>query len=311
MALPTDLRVRLRERRNRLYKSDHLRYETELGIFLEWLESYEYFRGILAEIQAAPIDFEEWRTSGIGYSGLVYPSVEIERAKVCLEVARAEDWEALVQTISTSSNFNEMFREFTEAIIDPLVDFIEDRIEDGSEILSILLRYKRRVEWFEASELQEKYSSDTKRGEDHLDSHLRRYLLDQGVDFPFSQPASPSGEADIVANIGSEDPLSLEVKLFLPDASKDKAYVRKGFSQAVRYANDYGLHVGYLVVFNLTPESLVFEVESPRPGAPPSIQMGDKVIFLLSVDTHSDRPTASNDPKLARSVITEEYLIGG
>jgi hypothetical protein len=132
---------------------------------------------------------------------------------------------------------------------------------------------------------------------------------DQGIDFPFSQPRSPSGEVDVAAALGSDDPLSLEVKLFLPDASKDKAYVRQGFAQAYRYASDYGLPVGYLLVFNLTPQALIFEVENKRPGSPPAIHHGDKTIFLIAVDTHPERPSASKDRQLEREVIAEKYLL--
>jgi hypothetical protein len=179
------------------------------------------------------------------------------------------------------------------------------------ESLSRTRATERRVEWFEAGELYSLYEQDTAHGEDLLDRHLRRYLLDQGTDFPFSQPRSPSGEVDVAAALGSDDPLSLEVKLFLPDAAKDKAYVRQGFSQAYRYASDYGLPVGYLLAFNLTPRALVFEAEEKRPGSPPAIHVGDKTIFLIAVDSHPDRPSASKDRKLGHVVITEKYLLEG
>jgi hypothetical protein len=312
MAIPHDLRVKLHERRNRLYKSDYNKYDNELGFFLDWLDKYEYIRGIIGEIEAASLDFERWRDSGgVGHHGVSYPDTEIDRAKACLMVLREGDTRRYASTISDSTHFDEMLRDYTEAFVDPLVSYIEDLIEEGSEILSTLLRYKRRVEWFEAAELHALYEEDTRHGEDSLDRHLRRYLLDQGIDFPFSQPRSPSGEVDVAAALGSDDPLSLEVKLFLPDAGKDKGYVRQGFGQAYRYASDYGVPVGYLLIFNLTPKALIFETETKRAGSPPAIQYGDKTIFLIAVDSHPDRPSASKDRELDREVITEQYLLEG
>jgi hypothetical protein len=310
MAIPHDLRVKLHERRNRLYKSDYKKYDNELGFFLDWLGKYEYIRGIITEIEAAPLDFEEWRDGGgVGHHGVDYPDTEIDRAKACLLVMRERDTRRYASAVSDSTHFDEMLQDYTEAFVDPLVDYIEDVIEEGSEVLSTPLRYKRRVEWFEAAELHSLYEQDTTHGEDSLDRHLRRYLLDQGTDFPFSQPRSPSGEADVVAAVGSDDPLSLEVKLFLPDAGKDKAYIRQGFSQAYRYASDYGVPVGYLLAFNLTAGALIFEVQQKRPGSPPAIHVGDKTIFLIGVDTHPARPSASKDRKLQREVITEKFLL--
>lgn len=310
MAIPHDLRVKLRERRNRLYKTDHDRYENELGMLLQWLDRHEYIRGVLAEIDAAPVDFDEWRDGGgIGRLSVNFPDAEAERAKVCLCVLRDGQLRSYGHTISAAGDFNEIMREYTETFVDPLVNYIEDQIEEGSDVLGALLRYKRRVEWFEASDLHALYESDTRHGEASLDAHLRRYLVDQGIDFPFSQPRSPSGEVDVLAGLGSDDPLSLEVKLFLPDASKDRAYVRQGFAQAYRYAADYGVAAGYLLVFNLTPNALIFDVEEKRPGSPPAIHVGDKTIFLISVDAYSERPPASQDRKLDREVVEEAFLL--
>jgi hypothetical protein len=137
---------------------------------------------------------------------------------------------------------------------------------------------------------------------------LREYLVDQGVAFPFSQAASPSGKADVVSM--GDEPLALEIKLFEPAASKDRAYVRQGFSQAYRYASDYGLPAGYLVVFNLTPQSLVFE--SDHSGRWPStIAVGDRTVFSVVIDAHPDRLSASRDKTLARVELERDYLLAG
>ena len=37
-------------------------------------------------------------------------------------------------------------------------------------------------------------------------------LIRQGIDYPFSQPESPSGKADVVALAEREEPLTFEVR---------------------------------------------------------------------------------------------------
>ncbi len=303
-----DLRVRLKERRNRLYKTDWRMWDNEASLLLSWMRGEPYLAALLSEIEAAPVDVEAWKTGGLGRHHLGFPEDELQRAKVCLKLFEQRDVQGVRMSIGGGSNFNEMHEAFVERIVDPLVYFLEDRIEDGSAVLGILERYKRRTEWFHQRDLHERYAADTGRGEAALDVHLREYLVDQGIAFPFSQPASPSGEADVVS-LGDE-PLALEIKLFEPGAGKDRAYVRQGFAQAYRYAADYGLPAGYLVVFNLTPQSLVFA--SDHTGRwPATIAVGDRTVFCVVVDAHPDRPTASKDRTLARVELDRDFLLSG
>jgi hypothetical protein len=308
--LEHELRVRLRERRNRLYKTDYQAYDNELELMLKWMRDQPYIRALLDEVETAEIDAAEWTAEFLARHSLIFPDAEAKRAKVCLYLADHGDGNH-IRVISGESHYNSQIRDFTEIIIDPLVSYLEDRIEEGSAVLGLLLRYQRWVEWFRRAELYGLYDADTGHSENHLDTHLREYLLTNGIDFPFSQPESPSGKADIVAGLGTADPLALEVKLFLPADGKNDAYIRQGFAQAYRYASDYGLAAGYLVVFNLTDVPLVFETTTKRPDSPPLILVGDKTIFLISVWTHPDVPTASRRKSLDRHVIDEAYLLEG
>jgi hypothetical protein len=307
--LEHELRVRLHERRNRLYKTDWQTYKNELELMFKWLDKQPYLRALLAEVEAAEIDVDEWRAGGgLSHGGINFPDTEATRAKVCLHLARNANQQLFFE-ISKARSVSEGVRSFTEIVIDPLVAYLEDRIEEGSAILGVILRYQRWVEWFRRKELFDRYNADTRRGEAALDDHLREYLLANGIDFPFSQPESPSGKADVVAGLGTDDPLALEVKLFLPESGKDDAYIRKGFGQAHRYASDYGLAAGYLVVFNLTDVPLVFDSTTKRPGSPPFVHVGDKTIFLISIWTHPEVPSASRRKSLDRHVIDESFLL--
>jgi hypothetical protein len=305
-----ELRVRLRERRNRLYRADFRVWPNEASMMLAWMRSQAYLAALLAEIEAAPIDFDAWRSQGgLTFHDVTFPDDERERAKVCLKLFEARDLQSNSHAFGGGNDFNDIARSFVEGAVDPLVHYLEDRIEDGGSVLGILARYKRKTEWFHQGELYDRHQADTRRGEAALDRHLREYLVDQGIDFPFSQPRSPSGEADIVA-LGSDEPLALEVKLFLPDAGKDRSYLRQGFAQAYRYAADYGAPAGYLVTFNLTPDALVFGSDHPERW-PPAVTVGDRTVFCIVVNANPDRPSASKDTKLTRHELDREYLLAG
>lgn len=298
--------MRLRERRNRLYKTGYATFDNELAFFVSWMDSQPYIRAILGEIECAEIDFEEWRSTSVSFRGVSFPDTEAKRAKVCLGMCRSDSR----PRFSAARNLDDLNRDFVETIVDPLVDYIEDRIEEGSAVLGLLLRYKRLVEWFDRARLFALATEDTRRGEQELDDDLRRFLLDRGIDFPFSQPESPTGKVDVVSGLDSPDPLSLEIKLFRPEANKDKAYVRQGFGQAYAYAGDYGLPAGYLAVFNLAPEPLVFDVPDSGSGVP-WLRIGDRTVFLIAIETNPDTPSASRRKKIERHVISAKYLLAG
>lgn len=305
-----DLRVRLHERRNRLYKADFRIWQNEAGLMLEWMRSEPYLAALLTEVEAASIDVDAWKAGGgISYHDVTFPDDERDRAKVCLSLFVANDLQSHGRAFGGGGDFNDIARAFVAGVVDPLINYLEDRIEDGGSVLGILERYKRRTEWFHQADLHDRYQADPKRGEAVLDAHLREYLVDNGISFPFSQPGSPSGEADVVL-LDEEEPLAMEVKLFLPEASKDRAYIRQGFAQAYRYAADYHTPAGYLVVFNLSDGALVFESDHPERW-PTSITVGDCTVFCVVINVNPDRPTASKDRQLTRHELDRAYLRTG
>jgi hypothetical protein len=306
-----ELKVRIVERRGRLYQAGHALFNNELDLFMAWIDSEPYLAGMLREIEAADVEFADWRGSTRQGFDLKFPADERARAKVCLEAARSGNATALGREFGDGSSFDENNRSFMELFVSPLVHYLEDRLADGGSVLGILQRYKRRTEWFHQADLFGRYHADTTRGEDTLDAHLREYLVDQGVPFPFPQVHSPSGRADAIAGVGGDDPLPLEIKLFLPEAGKDQSHLRQGFVQAYRYAADFGATVAYLVCFNLTAGTLGFESDGDRSHWPSQIRLGDRVIFLIDIDANPERPSASQMPASARHLISRDYMLAG
>jgi hypothetical protein len=197
--------------------------------------------------------------------------------------------------------------DFVDEAVEPLIEYLQERLAAETDILYVLGRYRRRVLWFEQESLWERYGADTKRGEALYDTDLRRFLFEQGVDYPYSQPVSPSGRADVVAQLESDDPFACEVKLF--DGGRyGHAYLAKGLHQAVRYAEDYGQTDAYLVIFNLSEFVVELPTDDPDAGWPERLVVGGITVFLVLVQA---RPlaVASKAGKTSTSVIAREQLV--
>ena len=315
-----NLRVRLQERRNRLYKTDFRTYDAELRYFLRFLDDNSYIRSLRTMLDAnTSVDFEQWATELPDMREVQFPQHEEGRAKACYGILRrcvsdehGDNTLGWSQYFSSESNFDARLRDFTEAVVDPLINFLHDQIDDGGNVLYLIERFKLKAEWFRRKDLYALYKGDTSAGEASLDQELRANLFEGGIDYPFSQPSSPSGKADIVALLGSDDPLVLEVKVFDPVLSRGKSHLRQGFHQVLRYAGDYNQSLGYLVIFNCSDRQLAISSEEPS-GAefPPRITYGGKTFFVIPIDIHPDTASASKEKPSSRLAIGYRDLIDG
>ena len=315
-----DLRVRLQERRNRLYRTGHQSYGDELRYFFQFLDENPYLRSLLTVLDESPsVDFEEWVAEIERRRGrLQFPESEEGRAKICHQMLRrchtaqnAVEWRRWTWIFSSANKLDDQVRDLTEAVVDPFVNFLHDRIDDAGNVLFVIERYKLQVEWFKREELYNLYKSNTSTGEASLDRQLRAALFEGGVDYPFSQPSSPSGEADIVALLDSNDPLVLEVKVFDPELGKNNAHLSQGFHQVLRYASDYNQSLGYLVIFNCSARQLVIASgEEEELDFPPRINYGGKTFFVIPIDFNPQALSASREKPATRRVISYQDLIG-
>ena len=287
---------------------------------LQFLDDNHYTRSLLAMLDISmAVDFEQWIAEQTNRYYVQFPQSEEGRAKVCygiLKQCASEEsfdvWKLWCRRFSREDEYDTMFRDFTEAVVDPFANFLHDRIDDGGNVLYLIERFKLKAEWFRRNELYHLYREDTSVGEASLDLELRASLFEGGVDYPFSQPSSPSGKADIVALLGSDDPLVLEVKVFDPQQSKDKSHLRQGFHQVSRYADDYNQSLGYLVIFNCSDRQLVISSEEASESEfPPRILHGGKTFFAVPIDIHPDTVSASKEKPASRLIIGYRELIGG
>jgi hypothetical protein len=210
-------------------------------------------------------------------------------------------------SVSDQSNINEMWREFAERILRPLFDYLEERVGAESSILYVLERYVRRVEWFDRDELYDRAMQDTRKAEKVYDDDLRRFLFSEGINMPFSQAQSASGESDVLTDLDTDDPLVCELKIFDAD-NRGKRHLASGVHQAISYASDYGKQVAYLVIINLSGRPLALPSDDESKTWPPRITVADIRVYLIAVRA---RPTesASKLGKPAPVTITHNDLV--
>ena len=124
-----NLRVRLQERRKRLYRTDSITYDAELRYFLQFLDENTYIRSLLATLDAnTSVDFEQWTAELSDMWDMKFPQKEEGRAKVCYGILRRcvddkHDDNALgwAQRFSSETKYyDDMLRDLTEAISGPI-----------------------------------------------------------------------------------------------------------------------------------------------------------------------------------------------
>jgi len=288
------------------------RHDTALGnlkIFFEFIENNLILKSVLEELSKDLPDPEPLIAQIKNSRRAVLPSSYLYKVRACLSLLKymieknEQPWEIMAH-ISASRNINSLTSEAFQEFFVPVYKYIDERIISIDSFLYFLIRFKLKCEWFEREKLFNLYSKDTSKGESNLDKILRAYLFDQGIDFPFSKPSSPSGEVDVLSVI-KQKPIPLEVKIF-DGKGRSRSHIRQGFRQALNYAKDYDAPSAYLVVFNVSHYDLVFKLSSLE--FPQKLAIDNKTIYFFSINLYPYEKSASKrDLKIYE--ITEEYLL--
>ncbi len=171
-----------------------------------------------------------------------------------------------------------------DMLIEPIINFLQEELVSFSNMVYLLEKYKKRTEWFTKASLGERYTSLDKSYEQLLEDDLRLFLFDQGIEYPFSTPKSASGRGDIIGEIETSDPLIVEIKIVDSNKSYGKPRIFEGFTQVVKYANDYRKDVGYLVIFNFDDVEIDFGGLDPSKYFPPKITVVNKVFYFIVIN---------------------------
>lgn len=247
---------RLRQLSSELHGANPLHYYDRLRELKRVCDSTQSLSHILSNLPQAEYNLEMgwremhdvWPAGEAGYA-LRWDAIQqiVEQGQSALDTV----------AIELSTDDTVALQMLTEVFVEPVCNYMIDQLDIAGTTLYVLLRYKRWVEWFEADRLRSQCRGDDGR-ERVLDLDLRRFLFESGIDYPFSQPDSPRGRADIVARLETDDPLVLEVKVWDPELGYGEDRVRDGLRQVMDYADRYGKDKGYVVVFNLDRNPLIF-----------------------------------------------------
>jgi hypothetical protein len=211
------------------------------------------------------------------------------------------------QYVHFTGSISQMLERFRETFLTPFYEYIDEHIEDRNVVLAELIRFKHLAEWFRAKDLWDKWKSDSRSGERHLAFSVYEFLYEQGIDFHI-EPASASGEADMVSSQGSATPLVADVKIFDPDSGRNSSYIKKGIHQVFHYLQDFHQPIGYLVVFKGTAKQLDVQISGNSTVEVPFFTVGDKTIFLIQIDIYPHPESASKRPIPEYEVISENEL---
>lgn len=222
MMYERDVQAQLRERYRQLFKSGFVTYKREMDYFRQFILRTSVLAAIIESIQQSEPDLnpDQWFRESFQFRNYDFPESEIGRAKFIwriIERIASGELDALqVAHVfpDRPSYHNESIQMVTERLIEPFVNFLESRIGTESDMLYLLDKVKRRIEFFDRERLYKEYQANGGHREEVYDRYIRRYLFDQGVDYPFSQPRSASGEADIVSGLETNDPFVSEIKLY-------------------------------------------------------------------------------------------------
>lgn len=312
-----NLRVRLQERRDAVLRADYNYLESHLKTFLSFISSKPPLIAITEKLKkelSAQEKNEIMKLLDDPHGEQIeLSSDENKRAAHLLQMAFFLTDEKYLgsadQKLSTLFGYEyiqDSCNHYTEHLFNPLYYYYDEKLDDSDVLLYLFFKYKRLCEWFKRGKLYKAVEENPGKRESLLDSNLREFLFKEGVDFPFSKPETPKGKADVVINI-EERPLPIEIKLF-DDQSYKKDYLRKGFTQALHYANDYNQSIGYLIVFNLSNKLLQFGNNSTE-NYFPYIEIQNKAIFIIPIDLHPILVSASQDKNLEIVNIDEKDLI--
>jgi len=280
-----------------------LNYHDHLRAFKEFCDNTPLLSSLINELPQVEYDFEvPWQSVPDKWPG--------EKASYGMK------WSAIAQMVEGGPGKVDQawpqlggetesigLRKVTLTFVKPVYDYLVDNLEQSSAIIYTLLRYKRWAEWFEVDHLREVYGDDENGGERALDESLRQFLFESGIDYPFSQPASPGGRADVVAGLETDDPLVLEIKVWDSSKGYSENRIRDGLRQAMDYAIKYGKEIGYIVVFNLDLHPLAFSGQQNEGEWPPRLDVGGRSYYFIDVHiAEKTKPISQQDKgKLVKS----------
>lgn len=287
-----NIRTSIQEWRNRLYKATFEQFGHQLKYCLNNIESNKQIYGFIQEA-SLHFPYSEERLKQIlddeDYSGhkMSFEN-EMHQASYCFSIIKYFIKIYSSFDLHRYGYFCGEFEKSKENIIEnyfaPIFYYLHDKLDKSNSTVYLLEKYKRRTEWFTCKKLLETYSVANKNYEQIFEDDLRQFLFDQGIDYPFSTPKSTSGRADIIGAIDTDDPIVIEIKVTDKSKNYGKKRIIEGFTQVIKYTNDYNKDVGYLVLFNVDDIEINFDLIDKSNLFPPMLTINNKTFFFITIN---------------------------
>ncbi|WP_416047197.1 hypothetical protein [Cupriavidus basilensis] len=301
------VRFQLQKRVRRLNSCAPLIFHSSLVQFWNYLQSQPLTAGILGRLEVQSPAFgdeieaitsqhllEEFTTEA-EQSAFVFRIIE-HCARQPLGSGIGPEVK-LGHAISSASKHDEALNQFREMFLEPFYEYLDEALDQQGAVLSLLIKYKRKVEWFERDALVARAAGL----ERDLAQHLYAFLFDQGLDFHI-EPQSASGIADLVA-----PELVLDAKVF-DGSRRGLAYLASGVHQVHTYTRDFNQEVGYLVVYKTCSDTIDFTF-SQEGQLLPYLSLGGKIIYLLVIDICGYEASASKRGTMRIHAVDQESLV--
>ncbi|NPC50974.1 hypothetical protein HPC50_28380 [Corallococcus exiguus] len=204
--------------------------------------------------------------------------------------------------------YDEMLDVIRDVAVVGLYEYCDEQIDARNTLYSVLLKYKKRSEWFRRARLRDVVKGlEGKKGERALAVDLQEYIFNQGVEFSI-EPTSASGEVDLLLSDANGRHLVIDAKYVAQDASPSevKRKIAEGLHQVSRYCGDFDQPNGFLAVFIDTfvlPRLPLEESDGLR-----FFRVKGVNVYVVLISIHA-APSASKGGKAEELLVQQEDLL--
>jgi hypothetical protein len=287
-----DLRAKILELKKRLYNASKDPFSHQLQFFFLEIDSNLQYKRIINEV------IEKFEYSDEKINQIISDGNYGESAVFTSNEDKASfSYQFLKYFINQTSNYKlhtldifkgnpeqESHTTIFELYISPIINHIHDSLDESSTILYLLEKYKKKTEWFTSKELQAKYNEMDNGFETLFEDDLRSFLFEQDINLPFNTATSalenvkPSGEIEPI------EPIVAQIVICDKSKNYEREALKTGFSEIVKYANQFDKSYGFLVVFNMNSFDITSNQEQNGFVIKPKVEYKAKTYYFIVVD---------------------------
>lgn len=307
-----NLKNKLKSKVDRLNSTNNLSiFQSYLRQFNDFLNSHSIFQGIINELISKEPEANKLAERVVKNREVIpinKENLNVATSYFVLKMCCESDNNEKPVEIGThysreSAGVETALKQFNSIFLNYLYDYLEWKLDEQRLILTFLLRYKQRSEWFNREELNQICEKRPSIKEKSLKENIYMYLHDQGIEFTLEETLPGAGIIDFIAKLPDGTPLLAEAKVF----NLDKEDLKRGVNQLKWYMDRYNGFFGTLVIFKVCERDIDFKFKSLVPFT--HMVYNNKIIFPLKIDIYPYKQPASTRKILKPMEITEEYIL--